>query len=105
MLRYAIKSLAPAQGAMTHGLPEHERIHTGLDPHRKGLGQGGLENIARTVMHQLGNGASANRPDIVRLVSDRIEHVFILLVDRFIAPNPDRQPPRTGSLRPATDRG
>src|SRR5437867_13263644 len=103
MLRHAIKGLAPAQSAVTHGLPEHERIHTGLDAHRKGLGQGGLENIARAVMHQLGNSARADWPDIIRLVSDRIEHMFILLVDRFIAPNQDRQPPRTGSLRPATD--
>src|SRR5215510_3063102 len=105
MLRHAIKSLAPAQGAMPHGLPEHEWIHTGLDPHRKGLSQGGLEDIARTVMHQLRNGARTDWPDIIRLVSNSIEHVFILLVDCFIAPNPDRQPPRPGSLRPATDRG
>src|SRR5215813_14903909 len=56
-------------------------------------------------MHQLGNGARPNRPDVVRLISNRIEHVFILVENRFIAPNPDRQAPRAGALWPATDRG
>src|SRR5215813_6172574 len=95
MLRHAIKSLASAQSTVTHGLPQHEWIHTGLNPHRKRLGQGGLENIARAVMHQLSNGARTDWPDVIRLVSDSIEHMFILIVDRLITPNPDRQPPRT----------
>src|SRR5712691_10286537 len=54
-------------------------------------------------MHQLGDSASTDRADVVRLVSDSIEHMFILVVNRSVATDPDRQPPATGPVRPATD--
>src|SRR6266436_7042092 len=105
MLRHAVEGLASPQRAVAHGLPQHERVNTGFDPHGKRLGECSLENIAGAIMHQLGDSASTYWTDVVRFVSNSIEHMFILVINRSVATDPDRQPSATGPVRPATHWG
>src|SRR5947209_5795384 len=56
-------------------------------------------------MHQLGDSASTDWTDVVRLVPNSIEHMFILVINCSVATDPNRQPSATGPVRPATHWG
>src|SRR5712691_7492899 len=105
MLRHAVEGLPSPQRAVAHGLPQHERVNASFDPHGKRLGERGLDNIAGAIMHQLGDGASTDWTNVVRFVSNSIEHMFILVINRSVATDPDRQSSATSPVWPATHWG
>src|SRR2546427_676289 len=94
---------APAR-ALADGLEDGQRIDAGLDPHREDLGHRRLDHVAGAVVDELGHGAGADRPDIIGLVADGVEHGLELLEDGLVAADPQRQPSALGAARPAADR-
>ena len=55
-------------------------------------------------MHQLCHRAGADRPDIAGLVADRVEHFLVAVEDLLVTADPQCQPARRGTARPAADR-
>src|SRR3989442_1731049 len=98
-----VETLA-AVGALAHGFPERERLESRLHAHREDLGERGLHGIARAVVHELGDGAGADRPDVGRLVAHRVEHGLVALEDLLVAADPDGELARLRAARPAAHR-
>src|SRR5262245_32722935 len=103
VLRQAVEGLSPTESPLAHGLPQHQWVNAGFNPHTKRLSHGRLDNIASTVMDQLGNGPGTDRPHVIGLVPNGIEHVFILIVNCSVTADPDRQPSAAGPTWPPTD--
>src|SRR5262245_2835781 len=86
----AVEGAAAPAGALAHRLPKHEGLDTRLDAHREDLGQRRLHRVTGAVVHELGDRARADGPDVVRLVANRIEHRLEALVHLAIAAHPER---------------
>jgi len=91
---------APAARPLPHRLPQRERIDARLDAHREDLGQRGLDDVARAVVDELRDRSGADRPDVVGLIADRVEHRPVLVEDLLVAADPQRQLPALGAARP-----
>ena len=105
MLGQSFEHTAASAGAFADGQPEGQRVDAGLDAHSEHFGQGGLHDVAGAVMHQLGDGAAANRPDIVGGVADGVEDGFVLVEYGPVAAHPDGQAAAGGAGRAAADGG
>src|SRR5205814_9730398 len=97
------RATSPAR-ALADLLPQRERIAAPLASQREDLGQRGLDDIARAVVDELRDRARADRPDIVGLITDGIEHRLVALEDGLVAPDPEGEPPRLGPARAAAHR-
>ena len=105
MLRQSFEHPPPPAGALADGQPQRQRVHAGLDAHCEHLGQGGLDDVAGAVMHQLGDRAAAHRPHIVGGVADGIQDGLVLVKDGAVAANPDGETPAGGAGGAAADGG
>jgi hypothetical protein len=74
-----------------------------LHAHGEGLRQRAGDRIARHVVHELGDGGSADRPDIGGAIAHRVEHRLVLVECGLVAANPDRHLARRRTRRAATD--
>jgi hypothetical protein len=99
-----VEGAHPAGGTLAHRLPQIDRIDPGLDAHREDFGQRHPENGTCAVVHELGNRAGADRPDIGRLVTHRVEHRLVTVEDLLIAADPDRHFAAGRTARAAADR-
>src|SRR5260370_29349972 len=101
MGRQRVEGSRRAQGALTDGFPQRERLDDRLDAHREYFGQCALEHVAGTVMHELRHGRRADWADVARLIADRVEDRLVLVEDLAIAADPDCELAGRGSTRTA----
>src|SRR5262249_56843429 len=92
---------APPAGARGHGLPEREGLDARLDAHREDFGQSRLHDVTGAVVDELGDRARADRPDVVRLIADRVEYGLQALEEVLVAADPEGEPARLGAARAA----
>ena len=86
-----VEGAPAADRAGAHRLPQRQRLDAALDAHGEDLGQRGLDGIAGAVVHELGDRAGADRADVAGLVADGVEHGLVLVEDRLVAADPDRE--------------
>jgi hypothetical protein len=90
--------------ALADGLPERERIDSGLDAERHDLREHRLQREAGRVVDELRDRAGADRADVERLVADCLQKRQVPVVDRLLAANPERELSRLRTARSAADR-
>src|SRR5208283_4541401 len=88
--RNPVEGAHPAGRTLPHRLPQLKRLDPGLDPHRKDLGERHAHHCTGAIVHELGDGAGADRADIGRLVAHRVEHRLVAVEDLLVAAGPDR---------------
>ena len=85
-------------------LPQGLRLDAGLDAHGEGLGQRRLQNITAAIVHQFGNRAGSDGPDVIGLVAHRTQCRETALEGCFVAADPDCETAALGAVGAAADR-
>src|SRR4029079_1913854 len=95
-----VERVTPAGRSPPQRLPQRQRLDAGLDAHGEGFRQRANDGVAGHVMHELGDGGRADRPDVARLIADRVEYWLVPIDRRLVAADPDRELARGRALRP-----